>query len=191
MDVSNENRTLAKYLRDIVGGAPRVTAYRHDQDPSCFIDIFHSLNRPIDNLTTFSTLGLSDHPIGKERTGVPIGIEILMCAQNIFDKIPNIVAACAFNIVRSKATCTPGTVFSNYVELYYKNLEMKHIMFVNELPWNLNTQYFESKTVAWLLAVPISETEFTLLKKEGSDYLEDIFEHRRVDVFDLRRRSII
>jgi hypothetical protein len=191
MAASEENRALAKYLKEIVGGSPRVTAYRCDEEEEIYVDILQSDGVPAQRISTYSTLALSDHPVARTEAGAPIGVEILFCSQNRYTKSPNILTACGLNIIRSKASCGPGVVFPKHVELYYEDFDMKHILFVSPFLWDIKTQIFSTKTVAWLLALPISDAEYAAVSDKGSEYVEKIFEAKQIDIFDLRRRSVL
>jgi antitoxin YqcF len=48
-----------------------------------------------------------------------------------------------------------------------------------------------AKTVAWLMAVPVSEAEANFAEQNGLDALETRFEQREVDVTDLERGSAV
>ena len=46
-----------------------------------------------------------------------------------------------------------------------------------------------TKTVAWLLAVPITDAEAAYAGQHGAEALEDLFERAQIDLFDLDRDS--
>ena len=46
------------------------------------------------------------------------------------------------------------------------------------------------KSVAWLMAVPISECEYRYAEAEGPDRLEDLFEQQQIDIFDINRPPV-
>ena len=70
---------------------------------------------------------------------------------------------------------------------------LEHILFVSPFLWEdrLKTLNFEDKKVAWLLAVPISEKEFKYAKDKGKDALEELFEEKQIDIFNLYRKSVL
>lgn len=55
----------------------------------------------------------------------------------------------------------------------------------------LQTIDFSDKKVAWLLAVPISEKEYLFAQQNGSNKLEDLFEQNEIDIFDIKRDSVL
>jgi hypothetical protein len=46
-------------------------------------------------------------------------------------------------------------------------------------------------SIAWLMIIPISGSEFDYLAKNGSDALEELFTANDIDVFNLNRKSVI
>jgi hypothetical protein len=191
--VSNENKELAKYITTIVGINRTIQRYWDDKNENC-IDIF-TCDDPIDSEVKFyGTVGLSDYPniIEMKNGNENIPIELLVSGYKKYDKIPNILSTCAFYISKDKWNCQPGSVFMRMVDFYYKK-EMQHIIFVPPFFWEdkLEPLTLEAKTVNWLLAIPISESELQYKIKNGFDSLQDLFEKEEVDVFDLDRKSVI
>ncbi len=70
---------------------------------------------------------------------------------------------------------------------------MKHIMFVPPYIWEdaLKVRSFKTKKVAWLMALPISETEFKFAEANGSEALDDLLVENRIDIYDLERPAVI
>lgn len=190
MGVSAENKALANYLRVLLGGTPRVNQYWDDAKTNS-VDILSVGDAPTPKVTTFATLRLSDCPTHLRSNGVPLGVEFLMAAGTAYAEAPSILATCAFEVINSGKEYKPGSIFPRVVELYRPRSAMKHILLVTPFLWNLETQSFPSKVVAWVLAVPISDTESAFANDRGSDALESVFEARQIDIFDLDRSSVI
>ena len=191
--VSKENKELAKYITTIVGINWTVCSYGDDNNENS-IDIF-TCDDPIDlEVKFYGTIGLSDYPnvIEMNSGDLNIPVELLMTGYKSYDKIPNILSTCAFYLLKDKWTCQSGSVFMRMVDFYYKK-EMQHIMFVEPFLWadKLVPLKLESKTVHWLLGVPVSEAELQYKIKNGLNALETLFEENEVDIFDLDRKSII
>lgn len=180
MLVSQENKTVAKTLRNVFKGDPHYARYADENEKST-IDILSCSESPEVGLTSFGTLGLSDFSIGKEIEGVPLGVELVGVCRSEFDFFANVISTCAFNIINSKFRSEPGTIFSKIVEMYAVS-PMKHILFTNPFAWDekLETLYLQPyKVVAWLQIIPISDKENEYAKLIG------------VDVFDLFRSSVL
>ncbi|EHA31219.1 hypothetical protein BSSC8_16620 [Bacillus subtilis subsp. subtilis str. SC-8] len=41
------------------------------------------------------------------------------------------------------------------------------------------------------MALPISEGELQVAEKHGSDYLQDLLESKQIDIFDIKRESVV
>ncbi len=68
--------------------------------------------------------------------------------------------------------CFPGYILENIINLYFSDLDMKHILLTTPFLWDkAKSINFGEKTVAWLLAVPISEQEYHFALKYGSEEL--------------------
>ena len=69
---------------------------------------------------------------------------------------------------------------------------MIQILFTDPFLWEdqLKTLNLETKTVAWLLAVPISEAEYRYAAEHGAEQLEKILAKYQIDVTDINRASI-
>ena len=171
---------------------PSVIQYLDNNDES-EIEIYIGPDRPCKGVSTYATIGLSDFSIGLKTAGnKELRVEFIgACASN-YEMFANIISTCAFNIINSKFSCKPGTVYSNVVKMYYQDLDMKHIFFTDPFLWdNLHSLEMDDLYVAWLMAVPISDNEFNFLKQNGSEALEKLFEEKDIDAYDLNRRSIL
>ena len=70
---------------------------------------------------------------------------------------------------------------------------MKHVFFTSPFLWEnkLESLKLETKTVNWLLGIPISDAELDYRNENGVDALERLFEEKGIDVFDLERISVV
>ena len=191
MSISNENKIIAKTALHAFGGKPSVSKY-WDENNVSNIDMLTTVNRPFDGVSSYSTIGLSDHSIELTVDETPLRIEIVGASATDYEQFPNILASCAFCIINSKFSVSHGKVFRDIIKMYYPNTEMKHVLFVSPFLWeDLKTLEFSNKKVAWLLAVPISENEYLFAQEKGTDSLEELFEQEEIDIFDLERESIL
>ena len=190
MAVSKENKALAAYLRSILGGVPSVSKFWDEENRSS-VDILSVRDRPVAGVSTYATLGLSDSSIGLSSDDVPLGVELLLALRTELGEGPNILSTCAFAVINSKLKARPGSVFPRVVELYRPEIDAKHAFLVPPFLWDLRTQEFPAKKVAWLLVVPISDREKDFVAQNGSDALENRFEEKQIDIFDLNRKSVV
>ncbi|MEC1526218.1 suppressor of fused domain protein, partial [Neobacillus niacini] len=171
-------------------GNPNVFKYWDDNNKSS-VDILCCEEKNFEGILSYSTLGLSDFSIGHEENRRPLRVELVGASD--FDCFPNILATCAFNIINSQFECSFGTFFTDVVKMYLPESPMKHILFLSPFLWEdkLKTIDFETKQVAWLMAIPISEKEKNYADKNGLKALEQQFDENQINVFDLERASVI
>lgn len=191
MNISNENKIIAKSALQAFGGNPQVSKY-WDENNINNIDILSTIDRPYEGITSYSTIGLSDYSIEYTVNDIPLRIEIVGATASVYNLFPNVLATCAFCIINSNYLVSHGEVFQDIIKMYYPNSEMKHVLFVSPFLWEgLKTLDFPNKKVAWLLAVPISENEYAYAQENGTNSLEELFEAKEIDIFDLERKSIL
>jgi hypothetical protein len=188
---SEEDKIIAKVALNAFSGKPIVHAYWDDNKKN-YVDILSCSDRPLDGVTSYSTIGLSAHSIDQTVDNIPLGIEIVGVCASSYECFPNILGSCAFNIINTKYTCYPGAIFQDIVKYYLPNGPMMHILFLPPFFWEdkLTTLSFKNKKVAWLLAVPISDNELKYAKQYGVAALETLFEKHQIDIFDLQRNSV-
>jgi len=191
LSISNENKIIAKTALHAFGGKPSVSKY-WDENNVSNIDMLSTVNRPYDGITSYSTIGLSDHSIGYTIDGIPLRLEIVGASATEYEQFSNVLATCAFFIINSNVSVSHGKVLQDIIKIYYPNNEMKHVLLVSPFLWeDLKTLDFQNKKVTWLLAVPISENEYLFAEDKGTDALEELFEREEIDIFDLERESIL
>jgi antitoxin YqcF len=119
-------------------------------------------------------------------------VEFLGACASAYDQFANVVSTAALNVIKDQWFVYPGRIFPGAVATYYPDFTMKHLLFVPPFLWDelVQTQEFPDKTVAWLLAVPISENEMRYASTNGPDALEELFEQEQIDAFDLERPSV-
>jgi antitoxin YqcF len=190
-DPSEENLTVARTVADVLGGNQKVTRY-HDNDRKSYVDILIAAEAPQPGVTSYSTIGLSDAPLYQGAKEFAARVELVGACSSAFQGFPGILATAAFCIMNSHWFCAPGIIFPEALAQHNGGSPMKHLMFVPPFLWDdLKTIRFPSKTVAWLLAVPISDKELRLAEKEGPKRLEEVFEIHQIDIFDPNRRSVV
>jgi hypothetical protein len=191
--VSADNRALARYIRERFGEKVSVNSYLDELEKNS-LDILTCLDSPFEHITSVSTIGLSDHPIGLlDENNIHLGVEFVGACDSSFTQFDLILSTCGFNIINSHFKCRPGIIFKDVVTMYCPDFQMKHILFGPPFGWQqeFETQYFPTKTVAWLLTIPISDSEMKYADQFGVDALEDLFEKQQIDTYDLNRKSVL
>ncbi len=193
--INNENKEIANYITTIVGVNRTVQRF-WDEGKNNSLDVF-TCDDPINpDVKFYGTIGLSSYPNEikmKDNSQKNIPIEFLMTGYDSFDRVPNIISTSGFFLSKNKWKCQPGTVFKSVVEMYYQESEMKHILFTTPFLWmdKLQPLTLESKTVHWLLGIPISNSELNYKIENGYLGLEELFEKNEIDIFDLYRESVV
>lgn len=192
MEISNINKLIAKSALLAFEGEPAVFEY-WDDNKNKSIDLLCATNSPYGGVTSYSTIGLSEYSIGYDVDEKPLRAEIVGACATEYDYFPNILSTCAFSIINSNFSISPGEIFKDIIQMYYSNLEMKHVLFMPPFLWEdtLKTIDVPEKKIAWLLAVPISEKECLFAHDRGVETLSELFEREVIDIFDLERKSIL
>ncbi len=189
---SVENKAVANHVLHAFGGAPMVNQFVHDNLPLT-VDILRCQDRPIEGVTSYSTLGLSDYPMIYEKGEYPARVEIAGACATANEAFSNLLSWVAFDIMRNQRFVYPGATMLNLVTKYFPDTANKHFYFTAPYLWedSLKTLKLETKTVAWLLAFPISQSEYQYLLENGDDALENKCEQAQIDIFDLGRASCV
>lgn len=191
MPISNENIIIADSALHAFEGDPSYYRYRDDHDVS-IVDMLFAKDTPCEGATSYSTLGLSDHSIDLTVDELPLRVEIVGACATYYEQFPNIMVSCARRIIDSSFSIFHGVVMPDMIEMYYPDIAMKHVLFLSPFLWDrLRTLEFPTKTVAWLLVIPISENEYRFAQEQGVEQLEDLFEEKQIDILDLERPSIL
>lgn len=192
---SEENKNLSNYITNIVG-INKVIDRHYDEDKKNFINIFTCDDPLYPRIKICGTIGVSDHPNKIEMNDNSfknISIELLIAGYAEFNMLANILSTSGFYITNKGWECQPGSVFMRIIEMYFETSEMKHIMPISPFLWagKLEPLELETKTVHWLLCIPISDKELEYKLKNGTSALQDIFQEKDIDIFDINRKSAI
>lgn len=126
--ISQENKTLARYILEAFGGEPRINAY-YDDSKKYSVDILCCKGRPEANLTSYSTIGLSDFPTYQNQKEFEARVEVLGLADDKQEWFANVLATIAFYIIKDKLFFAPGFVLKDCLRMYNSPLEIQHIYF--------------------------------------------------------------
>jgi antitoxin YqcF len=128
----------------------------------------------------------------KNEKEYPVRLEIVGVCQKNVKWFANLIATLAFYIIKQKLVYHPGFVFLDIGNLYDFKSDLKHIYFSDPFLWDdLDPLQMETKKVAWLLIIPISDGEYKYLIEHGEDKFEELLEKSEANVFDLIRASIV
>lgn len=191
MAATAENRQLARIVADVFDAKFVVNRYWDEAEKS-HVEILACDGQPQTGLVSYSTLGLSDSPLFDDGQELDLRLELVGAGPADVEGFANVLATAAFCIINSKWFCCPGRIFPDIVAMHGISSTLEHVLFVPPFLWesNFETVDLETKKVAWLQVVPISESELRFASSEGSEKLEERFEKAKIDVFDLNRKSV-
>lgn len=189
-EVSSAAKHLAKTAAAAFGGTPRVQRF-YNQDESHSIDILISVETPFEPFTTYSTLGVYETPNMLDDNDVRV--ELAGVAGSTDDDYPNMLATAASFVQQEHWLAAPGVTFPGLVREYGLSEHLDHVLWVPPFPWDdlHRVEVSPELIVHWLLAVPIAESERRFLLDEGYPALEQLFEQRQVEYYDLQREPLV
>lgn len=183
-------KRIAYIERKAIGGVPTIYRYWDANNVKC-VDIYEADNRPENMIRTCATIGLSQTDINLMSENKDLRIELVGSCDNSEKDFPNIVATVAFEIMDKGDSCY-GDIIDNVISEYVEESEMEHVYLMNPFLWEeLDTIDFSDKWVTWLMIIPISNKEKFYALKNGYDALENLFEEKQIDIYDLHRKSVV
>lgn len=176
---------LFKKIAPLIGIDHKVIKYGDENDNA--IRILHCPDPTDNQIMFYCTLGLSELVPENNHT------ELFFTSNIKFKEAPNLLSTCAFFLINDMWKSERGGVFETLIEMYYPTLEMKHIYFTSPYLWEDKLEAFslEGKKIKFLLAIPISDKELEYRNLNGYLALEELFEEKGIDIFDLNRKSIL
>ncbi len=183
---------IAEYVAAFFGGSARGIVDK-DTNTGTEVLILRSDNCPMEGVSSYSTVGLSDKTVEIDGKIFDFGVEICGASQTCFDSFVKLLGDIALNVKEGIWIAAEHTVFPDLIQKYYPHSEMKHVLMVTPGMWDedFGDYTFDHKRVIWLMMVPISTAEFEYTLANGVYPLEDLFVDQQIDVFDLERRSVI
>lgn len=190
--ISSENKKVARYAAAAFGGSARVEEYKNDSD-TLSVGILSCRDRPVEGVVSYSTIKLSDHSMQWKDGEFSTRIELAGTCLSTAEFFPNVLASAAFTIMQNVAVYHPGTVIPNIVAQHYLESKLPHLYLTEPFIWQRDLKALDcgTKTVSWLLAMPISEAEHLYLREHGEHALESLLEKEKTDFSDLDRVSVI
>lgn len=191
-NVSNDNKAVAKTVAATFGGSPRVVEYV-DAGGASRVAILHSADHPWPGTTSYCTIGLSDVSIPRD-VNPPLGVELLAVADSAcHPRFAEALSTAAFFWINDGWEPEPGACFREVLRVHLPETRLPHFFLTDPYLWEreFGSRVIGAKTVAWLLAVPISEAEADYAEERGPEALEDLLERHSVDITDLGRASVV
>jgi hypothetical protein len=193
IQISNEQKEVAKYTASaFMVDKPPISRF-WDDDHTNNVYVLEAADSPQRGVTSYATVGLSDHPLIFKDKEFGTRVEIIGACGSKFSDFANVLATLAFCVMNSKWFCAPGIIFPDIMKMYDLSLTMSDIYFCHPFLWDdrLKSTRLGKKDVAWLLAVPISKEESAFAKEFGSEKLEELFSEKDIDIYNLDRASVV
>ena len=183
--ISDNHKQWAQHLRATVGGACAVTSYL-DEPEENRIHIFTSQNSEGIVAATVGLMGINQ----SRQPGREVYSEVLMDQRGHDERIGNILSTIAFYIMKDGWRIAPGVIFESMIEMFVPETELPHVMFTSPFQWDeMSKIVLGDRAIYPLIAVPISEAESAIARKNQGVDLEALWERHSVDVLDWGRSS--
>jgi antitoxin YqcF len=155
--------------------------------------IVRRLDSPVKGVTSYSTFGLYEHPMIGPAGEFPVRIELVGACENDVESFPKILASAATCIRETPGVFYPGAIILNRIREFEPLASTQHFLLTTPFLWRerLGSLDLGTRKVSWLLAVPISESEYQYRRRQGEGSLEKLFEEIRLDIFTLTRSPVV
>lgn len=190
---SDRDKKIAQYIAKAFN-VEKPSIRRHlDEAEKSDAFILRAGDTPSRGVTTYSTVGLSDHPLIFRGREFETRVEIVGACLEELAGFDDVVATLAFCVINSGWFCAPGSIFPDVMTMYKLSDTMSDIYFTTPFLWeeHLKPLKIDGIQVSWLLAVPISKQEAAYTKEFGPYRLEDLFVEKQINIFDLNRPSVV
>lgn len=188
---SNDDRQIVKTLSANFGGKFKVQQHLDDNDRS-EIEILTVQDQPEAGFVSIGTVGLSAYALPDNVLDPPLGTEILAVSDH--EDFPSVIATAALCVINSGWVAEPDRVFPDVVVAHIDDTTTPHLLFVDPYLWDdeaFQSQTMETRTVAWVQGIPITDGEMEYVRQHGADALGNLFVDAQPDLFDLYRDSIV
>ena len=185
-----DNKKVAKHALGFIGGKPGVSRY-YNRDESKQIDIMTSDSGVIKGVPTCAPIGLNQTDIGLTANGKKLRVELMAVCELSADVLGNILASIAFEVMDHK-TCSYGMVVPDIISSYVRKTDFKHVVLMSPVFWpKYKTLEDGEYTVAWLMAVPVTDAEKAYIERNGADAFDRLLEEKNADVISMKRKSVV
>ena len=152
------------------------------------------MDRPLPGVVSYTTIGLSDTDV-VTGSAPPSHLELAAACARIGPCFPISWPrrrCCSSAATRKQGPeVKPGDAVRDVIAEFYPRDGVKHLYLTSPFLWGQRLQALrgEAKSIAWLLAVPVTSDELHYLEAQGGDGLEPLYRQRRIDMYSLGRRT--
>jgi hypothetical protein len=182
---------VSSALRGLLGGESAVRAYYDDREANA-VAVVEATGTPHPQLTTYATASL--HVFENLVADQDIRVELILVGEVGQTDVGNLLATAAFYFTKNRWHAAPGVVFPNVVTEGYPGATVKHLMWVEPFDFDSLSRISVQGlgfAIHGLQAVPITDAEWALLKKEGFGTLERALLGENALHYDLSRVSVV
>ena len=193
MSVTSQQKDLANHTASAMRvEKPPISRY-WDESEKNSVYVLEAVDRPQRGVTSYATIGLSDHPLMFKGKEFATRVEFVGACSSSFSGFANILSTAAFCVINSGWFCAPGIIFPDVVSMYKYSNTLSDIYFAHPFLWDdrLRSTLIGDRQVAWLLVVPVSKEETAFAQAYGPGRLEALFEEKNIDIYDLNRASVV
>lgn len=181
---------VAKYALHFIGGKPAVARYYNDEETKQ-IDIMTSDSGVIQGIPTCATIGLSQTDLGLSYQGKPLRAELIFVCDASLETACQILATLSFTVMDTKR-CSYGMVIPDVIASYAGGTALKHVVLLSPAFWPTYRAFAdEAYTIAWLMAVPITDSEKDYIEQKGVSAFDLLLEEKGADVASLHRKPVV
>ena len=190
--VSQENQNLSQFVGKVFGDDWTIAGH-HDEQQQVIVYVLSGKDKEKPGVLSHATIGLSDYKLGQDKSGIPLGAELVGACYEGCKYFDQALATTANFIMNQNLLCKPGTVFASVLDGFDASSQMKHFLFAVPSLWE-DTLYplqFKAKTVLWLQALPISDSEMQFAQEHGAGELGEKLVSENADLMDLGRAPVV
>lgn len=142
----------------------------YNEDERLSVDVLSATTAPLEGVATFSTVTL--HKTPNLLDGADVRVEIAAAADSSVRDCANVIATMALTVISDSWLAAPGVVYPNAFGMYDPATGFPHALLTDPFPWpTLRGWTGQQLTVYWLLAFPISDSEWQFLSEHGEPAL--------------------
>lgn len=192
---SEDSMKIAQEAADVFGGESSVSYFRLPNRGS-EVDVLCAVDSPSLGRDSYATVNVSESPLMREGQDVGLRVEFVStCLREYSGWFGKAMAAAGYCVIHDQSFAASGRVFLDVISgTWDEAVSTRHFLFVSPFVWGdamPSTMHLESKTVAWLHGLPVTDAEVEYLKEFGCGALEERLETSGVDIADLNRRCVV
>lgn len=148
-------------------------------------------NRPGPGLTTYASVGISGNPLPNHEDW--LRTETVCVSDTSFPWIKDLLSGIEEGLRNSAWPLAPYSVLTDIITPYNSSLSTKHLLLTPPLLWkeSLREFTFSGRKIAWLMLIPITDSELQFSRKHGTDELTRALIKGDVDAANWNRTAIV